>query len=81
LFQPSREAAAPLPGSEGAQAIIGTATDRKVRDHSGILETSRNEFEDGDQAAVSSLTYQEKIQARSGHAPNLSALLPLSAAA
>jgi hypothetical protein len=60
LFQPSREAAAPLPGSEGAQAIIGTATDRKVRDHSGILETSRNEFEDGDQAAVSSLTYQEK---------------------
>lgn len=97
LPDPQREAlilvgAGGLSYDEAAQIMgtaIGTVKSRVCRGRAtlealmegGILEASRHEFEDGDQAVVSIFAYLEKIQARSGHTPNLSAMLLLSAAA
>ncbi|KKW91754.1 MULTISPECIES: sigma-70 family RNA polymerase sigma factor [Sphingobium] len=68
---------------------IGTVKSRVARGRAalealmegGVLDTKRQDFADGDQAVVSIFAYLDKIQARSGHVPQLSAMLPLPAAA
>ena len=97
LPDPQREAlilvgAGGLSYEEAAQIMgsaIGTVKSRVARGRDalealmegGVLETSRHDFKDGEQAVVSIFAYLEQIQARCHRKPDLHAMLPLSAAA